>query len=311
MGLRATIFVFAIATAATVWCYLTHPSPGTSVGILGAMAVVISLRATMKAPEKLGWIVIAVILIWLEVGAIHTTEQQNIAEREEINTKFEALNAKSESISSNMNTVLTNLKTTLEDVDATLAQTKPQAMVLYKDLDFDNFAIRDPFEFSITYSNEGMAEARNISMLARAYVGPENPNHADEDAIVRKFEDEWRKSAIKFGSRQLFNPREIATENFRQAGFTGEEKHRLVRGPDQIYFLFRVAYSDDLGRWRSDICMHSNQIAVTLRDISSQFAQGANSVHTVGSLTQCEFFYDRKAHFAAAGMAPHRPLVVR
>ena len=74
--------VFVLLAIAMAERYPYDPPPGVAIGLLGLAAVVMAVRADgLKTPEKVGWIIVAFLLFYVEVKSIQNERDQH--EREQ------------------------------------------------------------------------------------------------------------------------------------------------------------------------------------------------------------------------------------
>ncbi|HXM98334.1 MAG TPA: hypothetical protein VN982_07665 [Candidatus Dormibacteraeota bacterium] len=83
------VLLAVCGTIVAVWAAITGPSPGVSIGLLGAGAALMSLRTEMRPLEKVAWIVIITILATTEIIAINKGDEANLRARKDQNDRFD------------------------------------------------------------------------------------------------------------------------------------------------------------------------------------------------------------------------------
>jgi hypothetical protein len=149
----------------------------------------------------------------------------------------------------------------LKAANKTLLQTQPHAAFHINNV---NFAAGPPktlepdtqYLFNFYYANTGTAPATDLHLLAKAYIAAADDKEA-QSALVRKFE-----SGLDFRKLQNWgvNVPNVPMFVSDYETFTTDQvsDHKAT-----IYFLFRIEYSDETGRWRSDSCMSYQRDSAT------------------------------------------------
>jgi archaellum component FlaF (FlaF/FlaG flagellin family) len=118
-----------IGTGLALWISLTKQSPGVSIGILAAVAGVMSVRPDMHFAEKIAWIVLLVTFTILEVHTIKLSDHKNEDIRDAQNKAFDKI---AEGLKASIETSKTQYDSTITHVDSVLTATQ-QAANLAKD----------------------------------------------------------------------------------------------------------------------------------------------------------------------------------
>jgi hypothetical protein len=79
------------AMCLALWATYYPQAPGISIGMLGLVAGIMSLRPEMHVYEKMAWILILIAFAVLEVRAIHKTDEDNRQTRDAQNQKFDLI----------------------------------------------------------------------------------------------------------------------------------------------------------------------------------------------------------------------------
>lgn len=97
---QVSVALLVIGTLFALWAYITVPSPGTAIAILGVAAALMSIRPTpMLSLEKAGWILILTLLLIAEFRSIHKSDLNNASQRQDQINRLVNLTASSEEIS--------------------------------------------------------------------------------------------------------------------------------------------------------------------------------------------------------------------
>jgi hypothetical protein len=104
--------------------------------------------------------------------------------------------------------------------------------------------------WNFNFGNAGTAPAKKVRFAVAAYV--EKPDDlAAQAAIEKKFEKTW---SIKQLTTTDLKPADSRFTTFYSDKFTQEDISNLAAGAHTIYIIWRVAWSDDGGRWVSQEC---------------------------------------------------------
>lgn len=256
------------------------PSPGVAVALLSIVAATIGFAPVTKGWEKAIWMVIIGGFVCVELRAISTdraSTQASVSATQTAQTKAfnEILQNQNQNFSETAQQLKQSMTSNQEEFEATLkkldsnlmaqkliiAQTRPKAYVNYKDADFSTaqpmsrIPLR-PFFFNVMYENLGNDSAINIHTLGQVYVAPSSQSAA-RGVVQRKFEDAWNARFRTYSPGKLLAAGSHAFKSFESPGFTELEVSALTNHQGQIYFAFRVEYSDNTGTWVSDSCQKS------------------------------------------------------
>jgi hypothetical protein len=89
LGVAVALVLLGVALA--LFAALKPQTPGISIGILGLVAGIMSLRPEMRIFEKLAWIVILTTFAILEINAIGRADKENRDARTEQNNRFQTI----------------------------------------------------------------------------------------------------------------------------------------------------------------------------------------------------------------------------
>jgi hypothetical protein len=292
---RLAAWILGIAALITASYFLWHsPVPGVAVAVLGAVAVVITLR-DLKPQEKVFWTIVATLLLVGELRAIRvdrseqnrhqlegeTRLRQQFADVRKIqNQDFQQTAGKLETAIGGIQTTLSTANKTLNTANQTLAQTTPIAIIRQDKVAFLTQKAPKPTQpgevvgLDDFYTNVGNANALLLFKMVKMFVGKEDDKAAQTE-FVRQFEDAWTVARKTPKPPFLLVP---LSQHFdtTDRSFSYDELANLSTGKKQLYVLERIEYSDHVGSWRSDFCgsfqkdtdmnvMHTCQIFVRQR----------------------------------------------
>jgi len=240
-----SLFFVLLSAGAAIWALCKTPSPGVAIGILGAVAVVMTIRPQMRFLQHAVWLVIITTLLIAEVRSIRKNDSDVASARKEQQLKLETLNTESE-------TIIGDLKTTLAEVDQTLRQTQPHATVRFQNMAFgdkyNELKVDTLYTFNYAHVNDGAENAVNLKKAATIYVG-KHDDKKTELIFAQQFEKGWPRNAEVV--RTGFPPNIPSFSTIHKA-FTLDEMKQLADAT--IYYFVRFEYSDSTGKWRSDTC---------------------------------------------------------
>lgn len=255
---HVSILLCSVAFCTSLWALMSLPLPGVSIGILGVVAAVMSLRGEMRPVEKTAWIVILTMLLVAELRSITKNNAQVASDREVQNRKLQTLNNElSQSISENQSrfrATIDGLGATLSRVDKTVRQTEPHALVRFENFAFtpepSKIEANARYRFNTYFVNGGTENASRLNILTRIYVAKPDDRNAQKK-LAAQFEREWGQEPHIKGETVIPNALSFRTDD---KTFTSEDVRGFNSGKATIYYLVRFQYSDETGRWRSDTC---------------------------------------------------------
>jgi len=242
------VLLLLVCLAGALWAVWVTPSPGVAIGILGAVAAVMSLRPEMHQLEKAGWIAIVTTLLVAELHSIRDNDKTVADERTSQQAKLETLNSES-------HTIIDNLRTTLSEVDTTLKQTQPHAAIRFDRFEITGvatnptFAANVPYRFNYYFTNGGSVAAENIRIMANIYTGKADDKATQID-LARQFGKDWKSASPKLIMSLAPDVPRFGTV---EKTLSDEEFVKLKDG-GTFYLLVRFQYSDASGRWGTDAC---------------------------------------------------------
>ena len=122
-----------IGMGLALWVARTGQSPGVAIGILAAVAGVMSVRPPkMHFAEKIAWIVVLVAFTVLEVHSIKVSDKNNENVRNAQNTAFGGI---AESLKTSIDTSKTQYTSTITHVDGVLTKTQQVASLAKQSLE--------------------------------------------------------------------------------------------------------------------------------------------------------------------------------
>jgi len=251
-----TVLLILVCLASAVWALWVTPSPGVAIGILGAVAAVMSLRPEMHPFEKAAWIVIVTTLLIAEMHSIRENDRTIARERKAQQDKLETLNNESQ-------TIISGLRATLGDVDKTLKQTQLHAAIRFDRFEFEPnptkpFAAGVLYHFNYHYTNSGSLPAENIKMMARIYIGRADDKQT-QIGLARRFAKDWQS-----GTPQTAVTIAPGVSPFGSVDRTLTDKELTELNDFGTFYLFvRFEYSDENGRSGTDACSAFQRNSVT------------------------------------------------
>jgi hypothetical protein len=186
------------------------------------------------------------------------TQHQALLDRQAQDAAFsdvrQTQDANFSATASGLTTAIAGIKSTLTAADTTLMQTRPHAAIRFDRIEFSPVPSEVKpdtlYKFNIHYVNGGSISAIKLESLAQEYIGEED----NKDAQVRlalEFEKAWKN--IPHATEGVLVP-DYPSFGTVDRTFTDEEMKDFGTSVKTIYYLIRYEYSDDTGRWRTDIC---------------------------------------------------------
>lgn len=252
------IYVFTI----WLWYWGVHiPSPGRAVAVLAVVAAAMSLRGEMGGKEKLAWILLLFGFLFVELNALDEEEivrsfQQAQAHSEQLKNFQvigEGIKATITASDRNFKATMGGIDTTLKTVRTAVDQTSPKAVVRFDTQDLIKTVTADtPFKFNMWYINSGTDSAENIEIISLVSVAKLDDLNEQVD-LVRQLDDKWNKRTPDISKRSFVGGSRLF--GTFSATLSRPDVNAVVARTKTIYFLYRFAFSDHIGRWYTDYCM--------------------------------------------------------
>jgi uncharacterized membrane protein len=112
------VFVFI---GLCLWAIFRPQSPGVSIGMLGLVAGIMSVRPKMHILEKIAWICILIVFAVLEVRAIRRGDEANREIQERQNQQFSAI---ADDLKASINNSASQYHSTISHIDGVLTRTE-------------------------------------------------------------------------------------------------------------------------------------------------------------------------------------------
>jgi len=266
-----------ISTAFVVWWipYSRLPLPGYAVAGIAVLAAVMSVQPNMRSWQKFIWLLLIGAFLFTELRAIRKDRADSdaaaLSDRKTQDQSFKAIRARQDSdfsaTASDLTAAIQGIQSTLDAANKTIVQTRPYAAIRFDRFEFagappTKIEANTEYTFNYYFVNMGAATATDISVLAKVYTG-EADDKADQERIVREFENEWNKGGVLKSSTVIVPSYPLW--NTVKRTFTSEE---LAKRNLTIYFLLRFEYSDINGRWRTDACSSFQKRPPTNLDVN-------------------------------------------
>ena len=264
---RIAAWIVGIVALVPSLYFLWHsPLPGVAIAVLGAVAVVVSLRR-LKPHEKVFWTIVATLLLYGELRAIrvdrseqnrHQLEDQFLLQRQFAGVR-QNQDADFQKTAGKIETAIGGIQSTLTTANKTLLQTRPIAIIRQDRVEFSDQTPGqqkkpgDLLAFNDWFSNAGNADALLRFRLVKLYVAKPDDKETQVE-LARQFEQDWEAARrTETGDPFVlvpFSQRFFTTSR----AFTLDELKDMAVGTREVYLLERFEYSDGTGIWRSDYC---------------------------------------------------------
>lgn len=254
-----------LAITACIYFGFHSPAPGVGIGVLGAVAAMMSVR-TLISWEKFGWMVIVFFLLYTELNAIRTDRQLHDKEVATARTlelkKFreiaQDLDASVKSNERNFQTTSKEIRTTLDAANKTIIQTQPRALFAFQNIQSQSIRLVEgaTFRYNVHFQNTGNGSARGVSLFTKTYVGPYK--HGEKNPRFSSgFDRAWKvnQESLKKQKTMTVTPNEPYWFSATSDPLSRDDVQNLSNQTETIYFFIRFAYADDTGRWLSDHCL--------------------------------------------------------
>ncbi len=255
---QISIFVWA-------WFLWRHlPNPGWAVAILAGVAAVMSVHGEMRGWQKAIWMMLIGCLLIIELRSISNdraeSDKRALAERQTQDLAFkgvrDAQDADFKVTAGALSNAIDGIQSTLKAADVTLIQTRPHAAIRFDRIEFagtkpSEIKAKTPYGFNYYYVNRGAQTATGITGLVQIYVAQAD-NKEVQIQLSRQFEEAWNLGTLRQKSPSILVP---DTPVFGSIERTFTDEEILSLSPKgTIYYLLRFEYSDETGRWRTDVC---------------------------------------------------------
>jgi membrane protein implicated in regulation of membrane protease activity len=248
------------------WRHL--PVPGWSVALIAFVAAAMSVHQAMDSWQKILWMVIIAVLLIVELRAIsndrEASQQQALQDRKNQDESFkkvrDAQDKDFSATAAGLRDAISGISSTLQATNGTLRQTQPHAALRFGEFQIINeptapklFQPGVEYQFNVSLQNYGNETGLITKRLAEIYVAKPD-DLAVQKTLTQKFEGQWKALPKNEGPATVVpNVLNFWTEKHV---FSDDEISALIQGPETVFVLRRIEYSDSTGTWWTDRCEH-------------------------------------------------------
>jgi hypothetical protein len=247
-------FVVAALTA-ILFFFLHTPAPGIAIGVLGAVAVIVSMRE-LSANGKIFWVCVIFLLLWFEIKAIRTdraeTNKQQLSQRDEQNKAFEKVLAEQ---NADFQATARTLEQVMETGHATLQNTTPHAVI-----DITGILPSQPalvagakIGINVYFRNVGNEDTNEVNYSAGIYIEPPNDLKA-EGIITKSFEELWKAHHGLITNGDVIPHAPPFWNTFSTPELSQDDVDALHNGTKVVYVIARARYQDHSETWVTTEC---------------------------------------------------------
>jgi hypothetical protein len=264
----AVLLVGALVATALYFFSGYYPPVGAYVVILGLAAALVTLRERPNKWEKAFWVATFFMLAVLEISNLfHDRAAHDAAEHVARENEAMAFKGIADGIDKSLKNDQVQFAATMDKINSTLQasqnavlNTQPFADVRFAQLFGTGQGIPmtagSPMGWNVSYINVGTAEGKNLTMLARMYIGKLDDKDAQK-TFAKEFENDWRRAV---SSHRVTKDKGLLPSGTRFFSFLSEplsddEVASILAKTKTIYVLSRFVWSDPNGRLASDSCM--------------------------------------------------------
>jgi hypothetical protein len=243
-----------------------HPPVGVFIAILAVVGVVVPWFKGEHASrtERAMWSVGMFLCMGFEIRSIYLAQAQHDKEQEMARSEqlksftriADGINTAIANSRDQFDTTMEGLRTNLVTATDTFNQTRPKADVLFEVCVYDPLrplSIRPnaPVGINFRYRNFGNEAAINVRKLGMLYVASTDESEAAA-VILPLFDATWEEKKRRQTPGKHLAPGDGASDGLATSGFSVTEVSDIMSHKSTLYWLFRVEYSDNTGRWISE-----------------------------------------------------------
>ena len=246
----AAVFQAFLILIVVYWWKLIPPS-GYAVAALAFAAAIMAVRGTRFTRwEEVAWIAITFMLFLIEIRAIGRDRQMYAEQQRQERGEFQ-------NIAGGLTSIIQQSQLTMHQLNRTMQNTMPKAIIDFRSITplTPPLVANREEDFNIEVVNVGNDTARDLSFDARIYVETLD-NTEEQSKAARDFDRWWIKNLRSHRGDKggILVPGAVPVLFTIKRVFTDDEIKQTEALKKTFYYLLRVAYSDEGGRWIYDFC---------------------------------------------------------